>query len=457
MFDNSFEQFLWNPVFKLVIELKKKVLQKTGEISYAMETVINNSGGKKKRTCVEVWASLIANLTNEQKYLDIFQPLEINQDNNLVLFRYANHTSTKNGEEEVSSFDNSFWDLYDGIYRECRSVVIDVVKEQIVIAPFKKFMNLNQNEEYSLDNVQQRINKAVKEHKPVEITTKLDGSMQCANFYEGNFIMTGAQAVSKENSWRLTDGYDMLMQNKFMQTMIRENPLLTFIFEYISLKDAHVVKYTKEQEGLYLIGIRENEIGKQWSYAEVLDMARLYHVQLTTDIHDENLNDVLNNLDKYKSNEAEGVVLNVDGFLVKIKYNDYVKIHRVLSAISSPNLIIEAYADGWIDDLLSKIPDDYKWRIVELVHMLEHYEKKMNDTVEELYNSLKAKYDNIADFMKGVNQLPQEYRRYVIETYKKRPFSYFKTQETSKTPHYKNLSELGLQEEYSKMLKEQVE
>ena len=111
----------------------------------------------------------------------------------------------------------------------------------------KKFMNLNQNEEYSLDNVQQRINKAVKEHKPVEITTKLDGSMQCANFYEGNFIMTGAQAVSKENSWRLTDGYDMLMQNKFMQTMIRENPLLTFIFDYISLKDAHVVKYTKDK------------------------------------------------------------------------------------------------------------------------------------------------------------------------------------------------------------------
>lgn len=449
---NNFESFMWNPVYKLVVELKNKVLYKMGAISYDVEIVTNEFGGKKKLTCVESWA----NLLGEQKYIDMLQPLEINQDNNLVLFRYANHTGVKNGEEEITSFDNNFWELYDGFYRECRSVVIDVVNLKIVIAPFKKFMNLNQNEEYSLENIQKRINDAVSCHRPVEITTKLDGSMQCINFYQDKFIMTGAQAVSINSSWRLTDGYEMFMQNKGLQAMIKQNPLLTFIFEYISLKDAHVVKYTKEQEGLYLIGIRENETGKQWSYAEVLDLARFYQVKLTTDIHEETLTDVLNNLDKYKSNEAEGVVLNVDGFLVKIKYNDYVKIHRVLSAISSPNLIIEAYADGWIDDLLSKIPDDYKWRIVELVHMLEHYEKKMNDTVEELYNSLKVKYDNIADFMKGVNQLPQEYRRYVIETYKKRPFSYFKTQETSKTPHYKNLSELGLQEEYTKMLKEQI-
>ena len=54
--------------------------------------------------------------------------------------------------------------------------------------------------------------------------------------------------------------------------------------------------------------------------------------------------------------------------------------------------------------------------------------------------------------MKEVQTYPKEERKYIIQRYKNQELNLFKTQASSKTPHYKNLSELGLKEDYEKML-----
>ena len=440
----------WNPVYNFVMQIKHEFENKFGAISYDTVTRKNAWGGKETLTCVENWAEHLGN----EEFIKRLQPLEINQNGVFVLFRYANHTSNSEGEDEVNVGDNDFWDLYDGFYKECRSVVIDVEKEAIVIAPFKKFMNLNQTEEYSLENVTNRI----KEATCVEISTKIDGSMQCVNFYEGEYVMTGAQAVDKEHSWRLQDGYSRFMADENLKRMVRENPNFTFIFEYVALKDAHVVIYTKEQEGLYLIGIRDKVTGMQLPYNHIITLGLAYKIKLMTDIHNETLEDVLNNLDTYKSNEAEGVVLYIDGFMVKVKYNDYTQVHRLLSMISATNLIIEAVADDWIDDLISKVPNVYKWRVEVLANLLIEYEKNNNKIVEEYFKNISSKYSTQKDFMVEVtNTVPKKYQHYVRNLCNGKDNYWLKTQVTSDTPHYRNLEELGLTEEYSKRLKEKQE
>ena len=66
-------------------------------------------------------------------------------------------------------------------FLECRSVVINLKTEEIVIAPFKKFRNLNECPENDIKVVTEEIKNA----KTVEITNKLDGSMQCVRWYNG--------------------------------------------------------------------------------------------------------------------------------------------------------------------------------------------------------------------------------------------------------------------------------
>lgn len=437
------ENYKWNVVYNFVMQIKDDYIKKFNCIDYEEKTVTNSqTGGIKKLTCLEKWAFVLEN----EEYINRLQPLEINQYGSFILLRYGNYASNKEGETEVIDvFDENFFEVYEGFYKECRSLVIDVEKEAIVLCPFKKFRNLNECEETSLENIKKKITEA----KNVEVSEKIDGSMQTANFYNGNIIMGGAQAINPENSWRLQDGIKRIYSNSNYCRMIQENPNWTFIFEYVALKDAHVVKYTKEQEGMYLIGIRDNLTGEQFTYNYILEIARIYNINKTPQVYQQTLDDVLNETSKYTSDQREGVVLFIDGFQVKIKYDDYVKIHRILSMVSSVNLIIQHIADGTFDDLIAKIPEAYRKRTMAIKQLIYDYIFSMEEKVTYYLREGNNNSTNRKDFMIWVeNNVPKKYKAYVRNYYLGKEVNYIKNQLSSGTPHYKNLSEMGLQEAY---------
>ena len=287
----------------------------------------------------------------------------------MLLIRYGRYSDVFGGENEISN--DNFWDLYDGFYKECRSIVIDIKNEDIVLSPYKKFRNLNECEENNIDVITEKIKTA----ECIEITNKLDGSMQSARFYNNEIIMSGSQAIDMGNSWRLQDGYSILRSQINYLAMLEENPEFTFIFEYITLKDAHVVNYKIEDEGLYLLGMRNVYTGKQLSYKEVRQYANKHNVKMTQ-IFNKTFNQVIADTKKFKSDEMEGFVINIDGHLVKVKCDDYVQIHKILSNISSINLIIKNIADNSFDDLVSKVPESYKWRVLKVANLSFRLYKK---------------------------------------------------------------------------------
>ncbi len=94
----------------------------------------------------------------------------------------------------MDEMHESMWTNPGSIYRECRSVVIDVVNEQLVLAPFRKFFNLNEVDENRLENILNKIKSA----KSIEITDKLDGSMQNARYYNGDIVISGSRALDRK-------------------------------------------------------------------------------------------------------------------------------------------------------------------------------------------------------------------------------------------------------------------
>ena len=273
----------WNVVLNKFLEIKNAVIE-TGADLWKYD--------KEKETCLDYWVSLLDN----KEYTGLIHYLELNEHGDYLLLRYGNYSDVFSGEEEVT-FD-SFWDLYDGFYRECRSVVIDVKNDCLVLTPFRKFRNLNEGDETSYERVSERIKCA----SCVEFSNKLDGSMQTARFYNGEIVMSGSQSLDKNHSWRLEDGFRMLMDNSGYQKMLKENADKTFIFEYISQRDAHVVKY--DMEGLFLIGIRDVTDGKESSYKEVLEYAGKYNILATEVYKDKTLDEILKELDSKKSCDA---------------------------------------------------------------------------------------------------------------------------------------------------------
>lgn len=401
------EKYKWNPVFNLVMEMKREYINKFNKSD---DLVFDN------------WLSEL----NSPKYNNVFDCLQVNQREEFILIRYG-----------LQDVQRGMWEEPDSIYRECRSVVIDLLHEELVLTPFRKFFNLDEVEENKIDVITDKfLNASI-----VEVTNKLDGSMQSARWYRDNVFMTGSMALSKEDSWRLEDGYKML--NDHYLKMLKENADCTFIFEYISLKDAHVVLYQKSDEGLHLIGIRNSTTGKQYPYSKVQEMAATYGVKVV-EMENITLEQVLEGMKTVHSHEKEGWVLNLDGQYVKIKCDDYVNIHRLLDKVSSINVIIENVAEDRFDDLISKIPDKYKDRVLNIANLLFKYITDTKESIREYFNS--APKENRKEFMIWVeSNVPQNIKHYVRNEYLCIEYNLLKNGKQG----YKRMIDLGFDDKYS--------
>ena len=114
------------------------------------------------------------------------------------------------------------------------------------------------------------------------------------------------------------------------------------------------------------------------------------------------------------SDEAEGFVINIDGYRVKLKYNDYVHIHKALSKLSSVNLIIRSIADDKYDDLLAKLPVAYHDQVKKVATIVVDYINRTEKTIREYFNE--APKNNKKEFMIYVSEnIPREYQGYCRE------------------------------------------
>ena len=248
-------------------------------------------------------------------------------------------------------------------------------------------------------------------------------------------------SINPDNFWGLQDGYRMIMELPGYEKMLKEHVGVTFIFEYISLKDAHVVKYKKDQEGLYLIGIRMNETGKELPYHTVIAIANIYGIP-TTNIFDKTLNELMNELDDKSSDEAEGFVINIDGYKVKVKYNDYRHIHKALSKLSSVNLIIRSIADDYYDDLLAKLPLAYHNNVKKVSNIVFKYIKDTENVVNEYFHN--APKTDKKEFMIWVDKnVPKKYRGFCKELYYGKEINVIKFCKYG-APKYLKLKDMGV-------------
>lgn len=422
--------FEWNPVFGFVMDLKRRYQKQFREAEYK-----KYAEGEKEISCLEYWAKMLCDASALEK----LNYLKVTQENELISIHYVNYYIFAD-EDTAIRFDE-LWDAFDGFYLECRGLVIDLKEECIVLSPFKKFRNLN--EEGCQENKTEVILEEIKNASSVEITNKLDGSMQSARWYQGKAILSGSRSLNPKNSFQLAEGYKMLNTNENLLTMLKENPDETFIFEFISLEDAHVVKYTKEQEGQYLIGIRNVYTGEQYSYKKVAEYAEKYHVPMTQ-VFDKSFEEILEEIQTLKSDEQEGFVVNIDGHMVKVKAEDYVKIHKILSKISSANVIIEYVAENKIQELLAKVPEAYHSRIEAVRKVVDNYVETTKAKILEYYE--KAPKAEKKEFMLWVEaNVPKEYKGYVRNEYLGKKYNLLKMG-SSKCPSYRKLKDMGVED-----------
>ena len=290
--------------------------------------------------------------------LEIFEPLDITIDGKCALFHYKGSIDLS----DMGYSEADFFGLYDGLYRECRSCVFDVEKEELLACSLSKFKNYNESDdEWSEKNIRQKYATA----KYIWITNKMDGSYQQFRYLEDEdrIFGSGSQAINPKESWRLTRGFSFLTDSQ--KKLIKDYPDYTFIFEFICVDNPIVVHYTKEQEGMYLITARDCTTGLEMDFNALRDIAKRYDCPVVDFYDSENLDSLLAQVDNFASDEKEGWVIRMqdeDGndFRVKLKVTDYVLMHKAISKLVSPNAVVQAIAEDKYDDFYSKVPDGFK-------------------------------------------------------------------------------------------------
>lgn len=392
----------WNIVLNEIKEIKKIFLSITQQVD---EESIYNS----ETVCLLDWIKAIKESKDQniakkgEEYEKLFSPVKMNQYKHFIILKY----DLLRLWNVVPMTPQEFWNYHNGFYRECRGLVIDLKNECLVLTPFRKFFNIGELEECSLETVKEKIKTA----EIVEVTNKLDGSLCSIRYYNNEFVVASSGVINPEESKYIQEMTKFLKNNGNIQTMIRAYPDYTFIFEYISKMDPHVVSY--DTEGLFLIGVRSTLDGQELSYGRISKMAEFFNVTMT-DIENKGLEDILLETAKYASNEKEGWVINIDGQKYKLKCDDYLNIHNFLSGMAQNNIIIQAMAEGTIDDLCA-IPKINKKNLEEVQEKVYEYIGLMNGLIKKYYEVAPSK--DKKEFMLYVDTIPKFLQGYVRNYY----------------------------------------
>jgi RNA ligase len=228
---------------------------------------------------------------------------------------------------------------WDEITKACRGLILD--QEGNVIAKgFDKFFNMEEHNPEEIPN------------EPFEVFEKLDGSLGILFWYQGKWILATKGSFVSDQAVRAKE-----ILKKYNFEPIPKG--YTTLVEIIYPENRIVCGYGNE-ESLVVLSMINNSSGKELDYTSLLyisDETRMPVVKKYDGIND------YKTLKSLISKDREGYVVRFrNGFRMKIKGEEYVRLHRILTGFSNVD-IWEYLKDGKnIDELLDRVPDEFdKW------------------------------------------------------------------------------------------------
>lgn len=269
-----------------------------------------------------------------------------------------------------------FSKAWDETTMQCRGLIVHKDTKEIIARPFQKFFNYEEHVERG---------DTLPNETPVAYA-KLDGSLGILYFFEGEpRIATRGSFTSDQALWAT----NYLSESNSWQRLDQN---YTHLFEIIYPENRIVINYGFE--GLIHLASIHTETGK--SVPPDSDFPLVGSIPFTSYQEIKALN----------TQNEEGFVLHYPqaDFRVKIKFEDYVRLHKVITGLSQIG-IWEMLKDG-IDPYIQDIPDEmYKW-LEGVVNNLRGQFEEIETMAREVANKAKkldtrkeqalyiAEYDN---------------------------------------------------------------
>lgn len=261
----------------------------------------------------------------------------------------------------VVSFQGSFpepttgnpaTDRFNAILRECRGITFDKATGRVRTRKFQKFFNANEKPETQVGQIDWG--------RPHVILEKLDGSMLTPYRRNGEIewhTKMGATDVAKPVQAFVSDNpaYRSFVYG-WMETGF------TPIFEWCSRQQKIVIDYP--QDRLVLTAIRCNDTGRYLTHGEMLNAAEPFGIPVVEALPGsvDNIHHFMEKARDLKG--AEGYVIRfADGHMVKVKAEEYVRIHKVKEALTFEKDVWSMVLSDSIDDVKAMMDEGDRRRV----------------------------------------------------------------------------------------------
>lgn len=228
---------------------------------------------------------------------------------------------------------------YDRIWNEvtlnCRGLILDA-NMNVVARPFPKFFNLGEQENQHIPN------------EAFEVYEKMDGSLGILYWHNNQPFIATRGSFTSDQSVKANN----ILNTKYSHVLHQLNPDKTYLFEIIYPENRIVVDYGSTED-LVLLSIVDKTTGKEEPLEEIgFPVVKRYH----------GINDI-HQLQALEENNKEGFVIRfASGLRYKVKFKEYVRIHRIITQVSNISIWEYLRAGSTLDELLDRVPDEfYNW------------------------------------------------------------------------------------------------
>lgn len=296
---------------------------------------------------------------------------------------------------------------YDGVWDDitlnCRGLVLDN-EGNVVAKPFPKFFNYEEHKPEDIPN------------ENFEVFEKMDGSLGIIFHYEGEWLVATRGSFTSEQAIKGKEMLDKLPLEGFDTNN-------TYLAEIIYPENRIVVDYGTDEK-LVLLGAYNNETVEEVKVEEIngWEVVKMYKTW----------GEDWKTLKKEISKDNEGYVIRFSsGMRMKIKGDEYVRLHRILTNFSTKDIWELLKNNEPLEPFLERVPDEFDDWVKRTAMNLRYSFYSIDERAGKLHDGFRyGKYNDKEveptkkEFAEYVKQFPKELSAVMFKMWDKQPYDY---------------------------------
>lgn len=286
---------------------------------------------------------------------------------------------------------------YERIWNEVttvsRGLIICEETGEVVAASMPKFYNLG-------ETVIPGVVASVQEGD-FEALVKLDGSCGIGYRLDGRYRWATRGSFASEQAAVAQAMWDEKYAHNDALLCGQWNHL-TLVTEIIHPETRVVCRY--DFQDLVLIAARDRFTGEDLSYAELTAIGLRLGMRVVERIDGADVEALVRRAETLSDNEEGFIFRWADGYRLKVKGNEYKRLHRLLSGIT-PRELAFAWHDTTIVEMLRIMPEEFREETEALIEQLDGNTAELARQTEEAYGGAAGIGDQkaFAAWVKGQN------------------------------------------------------